>query len=50
MAVLGAVCVTYPESRLSIALVDQIIPHSFTAKTVSLFFKAYMCILHGGHH
>ncbi len=37
MAVLGAVCITYPDATLSIAFVDQLIPHSFTAKTVSSY-------------
>ncbi|XP_055954266.1 presenilins-associated rhomboid-like protein, mitochondrial isoform X1 [Patella vulgata] len=31
MAILGAICYSYPDSRLSIAFVGDIIPHSFSA-------------------
>ncbi|CAD5118695.1 DgyrCDS7377 [Dimorphilus gyrociliatus] len=31
MAILGLTCARFPEARLSIAFVDQLIPHSFTA-------------------
>ncbi|BFZ06134.1 hypothetical protein BsWGS_09173 [Bradybaena similaris] len=33
LALLGAVCVTYPTAQLSIALVGNIFPHSFSADT-----------------
>jgi len=33
MALLGVVCMTYPNAKLSIVLVDQIYPHSFSANT-----------------
>lgn len=32
-ALIGATCLTYPDSQLSIAFIDQIIPHSFTAQS-----------------
>ncbi|XP_048747308.2 presenilins-associated rhomboid-like protein, mitochondrial [Ostrea edulis] len=32
-ALIGATCVTYPDGKLSIALVNQIFPHSFTAQS-----------------
>ncbi|XP_046557832.1 presenilins-associated rhomboid-like protein, mitochondrial isoform X2 [Haliotis rubra] len=31
MAVLGAVCISYPDARLSIAFLGEIVPHSFSA-------------------
>ncbi|XP_048249023.1 presenilins-associated rhomboid-like protein, mitochondrial [Haliotis rufescens] len=31
MAVLGAVCLSYPDARLSIAFLGEIVPHSFSA-------------------
>lgn len=34
MAVLGAVCLNYPNARLSIAFIGDIIPHSFSADSV----------------
>ncbi|XP_014777461.1 presenilins-associated rhomboid-like protein, mitochondrial [Octopus bimaculoides] len=34
MAVLGAVCLTYPNAQLSIAFIGDIIPHSFSAGAV----------------
>jgi hypothetical protein len=37
MAILGAVCSAAPDARLSIAFVDQILPHSFSADTVTIF-------------
>ena len=35
MALIGFTGVQYPESRMSIAFVDQILPHSFSIGTVS---------------
>lgn len=34
MTIIGAVCSAVPEARLSIAFVDQFIPHSFSANSV----------------
>lgn len=31
MALIGAVCISMPQARLSIAFVDQLVPHSFSA-------------------
>jgi len=35
MAMIGIVCIHYPSTRLSVAFVDQLIPHSFSADSVS---------------
>ena len=34
MCLLGAVCVTHPDARLSIAFVGDLFPHSFSASSV----------------
>lgn len=31
MALIGATCIAFPQARLSIAFVDQVVPHSFSA-------------------
>lgn len=35
MGLIGIVCVHRPNSQLSVAFVDQIFPHSFSADSVS---------------
>ncbi|KAL5004372.1 hypothetical protein ScPMuIL_017828 [Solemya velum] len=40
MAILGAVCVSFPDSRLSIAFVSEVFPHSFTADSALKFLLA----------
>ncbi|ESN95779.1 hypothetical protein HELRODRAFT_178960 [Helobdella robusta] len=37
MAVLGMVCSRHPDAHLSIAFVDKLIPHSFSAGSVNLY-------------
>ncbi|GFR59592.1 presenilins-associated rhomboid-like protein, mitochondrial [Elysia marginata] len=36
MALIGAVCVRYPNAQLSIAFVSEIFPHSFSADTTQI--------------
>ena len=44
MAVLGAVCYYYPDTQLNIAFVGDIIPHSFSASSVSTVGKNYALV------
>ena len=37
MCLLGSVCVSHPDSQLSIAFVSSVYPHSFSANSVSVF-------------
>lgn len=37
MAMIGIVCIHYPSTRLSVAFVDQLIPHSFSADSAMKF-------------
>lgn len=41
MALIGAVCVKYPNAQLSIAFVSEIFPHSFSASTGMKFIIAF---------
>ena len=43
MCLLGAVCVTHPDARLSIAFVGEIYPHSFSASSVSILAQNLGC-------
>ena len=35
MAIIGITAVKYPESRMSVAFLDQMVPHSFSIGSVS---------------
>lgn len=44
LALIAIVCLQFPDSRLSIAFVDQIIPHSFTAQSAIIGLIVLDCV------
>ncbi|XP_064638959.1 presenilin-associated rhomboid-like protein, mitochondrial isoform X2 [Lineus longissimus] len=41
MAILGATCIAFPDSRLSIAFIGDLVPHSFSADSAMKFLIAF---------